>query len=82
MIRVIEERDHLIEQIKVVQSDGTPHTLDVLVQQKLLHNSFDGTSSWAHGMTWYRCRGIEVTLQDDGTWVSDESPSLEFRRLG
>lgn len=80
MLRVIDERDDLIEQIRAVTSAGKPVLIDVLEHKRLMRNDFDGSASWVSGMTWYRCNGIEVTPKDDGTWESDESQRLVLRR--
>lgn len=80
MLQTLNERDDLIEVIPVQSADGRALTLEALHHRLLMRNAIDGSQFWVDGMTWYRCGGIEVTPQADGTWASDGSPRLVLTR--
>lgn len=76
MNKILQERDDVVATHAVSTSDGRKGFVEQVELRRLFSNAHDGTTEWSQPVTWYRFNGIEVSLQDDGTWVLSGTPDL------
>jgi len=76
----MNKQDTPVERIDAIWSDGQLAVVERLELRHLVREPLTGKTVWSKPATWYRCAGIEVILQPDGTWACDQDPRLTLRR--